>query len=363
MEFATLQRPSYEDLERRRRMREGSPPPRGPPGGPAKGLQRKDSVLTRGLNALRRRQSMVSNRKTEYEASFSTQPFTSLQTPDPEPPLSMMTTESTNARRQSYNFPNPPPGGRPGLTRSRSVLARARSFKHPEHFSQIPPMEITRMRSKSQMRMPDQQQQQTSGNLSSSSGVFSYDEAEMYAGYSGSSGSSHHGGRMKSGYQSLVDVVAYNGRGGQGPSSTGGPAWLQNTLPQNPRPLARSTSVKPGHMRAGFFNNMRQQQDAGNARPRRRDLSEPTPPPPPVPPVVRPTGRDPTPGSARKRQPLPNIFYYGSQDQPPSPNNIDERYSQCFSFGDLLLLCKCLAHIYFYAIFVEFKLLASTAEA
>ena len=146
MEFATLQRPSYEDLERRRRMREGSPQgPRAGPGG--KGLQRKDSVLTRGLNALRRRQSMVSNRKSEYEASFSTQPFTSLQTPDPEPPLSMMTSESTNARRQSYNFPNPPPGGRPGLTRSRSVLARARSFKHPEHFSQIPPMEITRLRS------------------------------------------------------------------------------------------------------------------------------------------------------------------------------------------------------------------------
>ena len=75
------------------------------------------------------------------------------QTPDPEPPMSMMTTESTNARRQSYNFPpNPPPGGRPGLTRSRSVLARARSFKHPEHFSHIPPMEITRLRSKSQVR-------------------------------------------------------------------------------------------------------------------------------------------------------------------------------------------------------------------
>ena len=194
------------------------------------------------------------------------------------------------------------------------------------------------------MRMPAQGHcNDNSGNMSSSSGVFSYDEAEMYTGYSGSSGSSHHGGgggggRMKSGYQSLVDVV-YNGRG-----QTGGPAWLQNTLPQNnnnSRPLGRSTSVKPGHLRAGFFNRAGQD---GNARPRRRDLSEPTPPPPPVPPVVRPSGgrggeREPPPpqsGSARKRQPLPNIFYYGSQDNPPSPNNIDERYSQpIFFISDL----------------------------
>ena len=40
MEFATLQRPSYEDLERRRRMREGSPSPvKGSSG--SRGLQRK----------------------------------------------------------------------------------------------------------------------------------------------------------------------------------------------------------------------------------------------------------------------------------------------------------------------------------
>merc|ERR1719300_2278395 len=99
------------------------------------------------------------------------------------------------------------------------------------------------------------------GNISSSSGVFSYDETEMYAtGYSGSSrgsppssngrerpstqvNSNGGGGRMKAGYQSLVDVINYR--------HTQGPAWLQNTIPKKPL-LARSTSVlaKPNHMRA-----------------------------------------------------------------------------------------------------------------
>ena len=46
MEFATLQRPSYEDLERRRRMREGSPSPvKGSSG--SRGLQRKGKSLNR----------------------------------------------------------------------------------------------------------------------------------------------------------------------------------------------------------------------------------------------------------------------------------------------------------------------------
>ena len=298
MNFSTLQRPTFEDLERRRQMREDGP-------GPGKGIQRKDSVLARGINALRRRQSMISARKPEHvELQFSGQPFRSLGNPEPQAPLSMMTTESSNARRQSYNFPQQP---RPGLNRSRSVLARARSFKHPERISQIPPMEITRLRSKSQVRDAG----------SSSSGVFSYGDDSgdgLYAGFSSSASPPSSSGRLRSGYQSMAEVMAYR-------NASNGPSWAQNTASGRPdanNNLGRSTSVKPAHMRAGFFAN----------RPRRRDLSEPTPPPP-VPPVVMPSGREPV---ARRRRPLPDIFYYGNEDTNDveggvggGRENIDER--------------------------------------
>ena len=44
--FSTLQRPTLEELERRRAMRETFSPPR------SSTLQRRESVLSRGFNAL-----------------------------------------------------------------------------------------------------------------------------------------------------------------------------------------------------------------------------------------------------------------------------------------------------------------------
>ena len=55
----------------------------------------------------------------------------------------------------------------------------------------------------------------------------------------------------------------------------------------------------------GFLNG-------GGKRPQRRDLSEPPPPPPPriVPPVAPIAGVG---SNGKRRQPLPDIFYYGSR--------------------------------------------------
>ena len=49
--FSTLQRPTLEELERRRAMRETFSPPR------SSTLQRRESVLSRGFNALFRDES------------------------------------------------------------------------------------------------------------------------------------------------------------------------------------------------------------------------------------------------------------------------------------------------------------------
>ena len=50
----TLQRPTFEELERRRQLRENLSPNRG-----STTLQRRESMISRGLNAIMRRQSFM----------------------------------------------------------------------------------------------------------------------------------------------------------------------------------------------------------------------------------------------------------------------------------------------------------------
>lgn len=169
--FSTLQRPTLEEIERRRAMRSAVSPirsttlnrkesflrgdqrglrggytdgdmyrptglqradsmysrmaPDDPPLRPAPTLVRKESILKRGLNALRRRESMLSPKRSSSG-----------------PPLSASAGSGMIGPIGSDRIA-PSPNRR---------IGRATSFKYPERVSQIPPPEITRIRSKSQVR-------------------------------------------------------------------------------------------------------------------------------------------------------------------------------------------------------------------
>ena len=98
MNFMTLQRPTMDELERRRQLRESLSPLRER----STTLQRRESMLSRGLNAIMRRQSFMSpprnpggnsngnaNHLKRHDSFFMHS--TLAKDPDNMPPLSMMT--------------------------------------------------------------------------------------------------------------------------------------------------------------------------------------------------------------------------------------------------------------------------------
>ncbi|XP_059086205.1 uncharacterized protein LOC131882930 isoform X2 [Tigriopus californicus] len=116
--FSTLQRPTLEELERRRAMRETFSPPR------SSTLHRRESMISRGFNAIFRRDSMMVRNKAEMGPGPR---GLNLRTATGGPPITNNNNNLANKR-----------------------LSRAMSFKYPERISHIPPPEVTRLRSKSQ---------------------------------------------------------------------------------------------------------------------------------------------------------------------------------------------------------------------
>ena len=362
MNFSTLQRPTYQELERRRQVRDEGLGSSGPTSNgtsasgsncsstelnrqtavkrTASSLQRKDSVLSRGFNALVRRQSMAvanpsklldgrgGNARPEIrhlKSQFSmddnddvtfmppqlptyipendnTQNQQNLRRflPD-DPPLSMMTNGSSNMIPRVNQGPMVT-----NLSRSRSMaVQRTKSFKHPEKGGHIPPPEILRLRSKSQVRDNELNHGLfgNSANLNSS-GYEDSDEILYTSGGFASTqtdNSSSSGGKEgKSALTALKNKLNAGFGGGSrlsrqaslmgGNSGYGQAAlWLarEKYLLQN-----KKSNYNPNY---GYL--------PGANKPRRRDLSEPPPPPPRVAP--------PLPG--KRRQPLPDIFYYGNR--------------------------------------------------
>ena len=136
--FSTLQRPTSEEAERRRVLREAltSPPRR------SSTLQRRESILSRGFNAIFRRDSMMKRPQQQHMSGHATGYELNLRT---GPPV--------------VGQHNGPAGKR---------LSRAMSFKHPERVSHIPPPEVTRYRSKSQHSINDYEE--SSGGSSGGGG-------------------------------------------------------------------------------------------------------------------------------------------------------------------------------------------------
>lgn len=269
----TLQRPTFEELERRRQLRESLSPQR------STTLQRRESMLSRGFNAIMRRQSFMSpssssskpanmNSNLRRHDSFFMHSALA-KDPDVAPPLSMMTNDHLEQVHPLHTIVNNNNNNNQ-MTRGRSNLARAKSFKYPERVSQIPPAELTRLRSKSQVR----DHYNLSNNNNSSGG-----EDPVYT--SGSGGSAADSGK------SLLRRPPPSGSSNNGSSyfeEVGyGSAvnWLSREKFFQPPP--RIMPQRP----------MMQ-------RPSPRDLSEP--PPHPI-------------GTNKRRLPLPDIFYYGERWQ------------------------------------------------
>ena len=203
------------------------------------------------------------------------------------------------------------------------ALGRTKSFKHPEKVSHIPPPEITRLRSKSQIRDGELQHglfgyglnKGNTGNYNNlnSSGYEDSDEIMYTSGGFTSTqtdNSSSSGGKETKSALTVLKNKLNAGFGGgsklsRQPSLTSGGSgygqaalWLareKHLLQQ------RNHAYNKNYGNYGFLNG-----SAMGHKPRRRDLSEPPPPPPPR---VAP----PPPAANRRRQPLPDIFYYGNR--------------------------------------------------
>lgn len=266
MNFMTLQRPTFDELERRRQLRDTLSPQR------SSTLQRKESVLSRGFNAIMRRQSMMSpTRPTPTNLRRNDSFFmhsTLSKDPDSIPPLSMMTNDEDRHPLHTivHNTNNNPRGRN---------LGRAKSFKYPERISQIPPAELTRLRSKSQVR-PDNQQMYHPREMSSS-------EDPVYT--SGSGGSA--AGSGKSGMLRRNPTYLSNNNRNNNNANTNnlnnlgyGQAaqWLAHEKFFQPPPQPQRLLPRP-------------------QKPNPRDISEPPP------------------TTSKRRLPLPDIFYYGDRWQ------------------------------------------------
>ena len=115
--FSTLQRPTLEELERRRAFREsmGIQSNNNNMNNKNKGLKRRESMLSRGFNAIFRKESFMAKQQHQQQHPHANG-------------LNLKT--ATDVRRTN--------------------LSRAMSFKHPERISHMPPMEVTRIKSRSQ---------------------------------------------------------------------------------------------------------------------------------------------------------------------------------------------------------------------
>ena len=241
MDFMTLQRPTFEEMERRRQLRENMSPNR------STTLQRRESMISRGLNAIMRRQSFMGGSKPQTHLkrndSFFMHSALIKDDRDDRGPSLLLTNDQQEHPLHTITRP------------SRPNLGRAKSFKYPERVSQIPPAELTRIRSKSQVR-PDY--------------------------YSGSGSSD--------------DPMYTSGSGGSAAGSG------KSMLRRNPTFLGS---------RSNFEEFPKYFQPPPRVLPRRpspRDVSEPPP------------------GGPKRRQPLPDIFFYGerwqeqeSRTQRPAP--------------------------------------------
>ena len=243
--FMTLQRPTFEELERRRQLRDTLSPQK------STTLQRRESMLSRGFNAIMRRQSFMSGAQTRPKLTRNDSFFmhSSLAKEDVLPPGGMMTNDDIDEHRHPLHTIV-----QPNNNRGRN-LARAKSFKYPEKISQIPPAEFTRLRSKSQIR--------DSGFGSS---IFSKDVLS-----------------------SSEDTAVYTS--GSGGSAVGSGKSVKNRyFDENPAAnwLNRERFFQPPPR----FPERRPMQ-----KPMPRDISEPPP------------------HTTKKRMPLPDIFYYGDRWQ------------------------------------------------
>ena len=130
--FSTLQRPTLEELERRRAFREtmSKSPPVLRKGG--SGLKRRESMLARGFNALFRKESFAVNNNNNIKSASN---------------LNLNNRFDMHLNlRTATGPPGLPPDPPLGMKRH---LSRAMSFKHPERISHIPPPEVTRLRLRS----------------------------------------------------------------------------------------------------------------------------------------------------------------------------------------------------------------------
>lgn len=271
MNFMTLQRPTFEELERRRQLRESLSPQR------STTLQRRESMLSRGLNAILRRQSFMSPQRPQMSQSNTNlrrhdsffMHSALAKDPDVAPPISMMMTNDNDQDFRSRQHPlhtivNNNNNSQQTRAGARSNLVRAKSFKYPERVSQIPPAELTRLRSKSQVR--------------AEVAMMSSSEDPVYT--SGSGGSNSGSGKSfqrrpppsgaSNSQSSYFDELGY----GQAVQ------WLSREKFFQPPP--RVLPNRPSQ---------------NNTRPSPRDISEPPP-----------TG-------PKRRLPLPDIFYYGDRWQ------------------------------------------------
>ena len=269
MNFMTLQRPTFEELERRRQLRDNLSPQR------STTLQRRESMLSRGINAIMRRQSFMSpsnqNHNNHRQANLRRNDsffMHSALAKDTASDMPSLITDDNNLHTVVHTK------NRPGRN-----LSRAKSFKYPERVSQIPPAELTRLRSKSQVRndnVMQQEQVQQVGNSSSDDPVYT----------SGSGGSAVGSGKS----------MAFTARRTLPDPSRAGPGYFED--------LGYGQAVQ-WLSREKFFQPPPRILPRPNTKPRvaetlinnPRDISEPPP------------------SNTKRRLPLPDIFYYGDRWQ------------------------------------------------
>ena len=272
MNFMTLQRPTYEELERRRQLRDTMSPQK------STTLQRRESMLSRGFNAIMRRQSFMSpNSRNGPKLSRNDSFFmhSSCAKPDELPPGGVMTNDhdlDQDLRHPLHTIVGRDQNQNRDQMRGRN-LSRAKSFKYPEKISQIPPAEFTRLRSKSQIR--------DSGFGSS---IFSKDVSSQ---------------QLSSG----EDTAVYTS--GSGGSAVGSGKSMKNL---NSRYFEDSNPVPNWLSRERFF----QPPIRKPVHPKipARDISEPPP------------------HTTKKRMPLPDIFYYGDRWQEQENREVRRNPSQ-----------------------------------
>ena len=143
--YSSLQRLPQEELERRQQAFFNTM--QNPAKNNGSGLQRRESMIAKGFNALFRRDSMLGGKKRPEQFLNKNMDYLPNKGPD----------NLINRRPDHFlNYGGPPPvflnGNNNGLlmAKGKKRIGRTMSFKHPERISQLPPAEVTRIRSKSQ---------------------------------------------------------------------------------------------------------------------------------------------------------------------------------------------------------------------